>query len=90
MALESMRTKLSLIFVVLLAGAVTFSAHHGTSAYDMSTEISLTGTVKEWTFGNPHTWLWLTVPSPQIPQRNGASKARRPTTSPVRDGRPRP
>jgi len=57
----------SLIFVMLLAGAVTFSAHHGTSAYDMSREISLTGTVKEWTFGNPHTWLWLTVPSPQNP-----------------------
>ena len=64
---SSMRTKLSLILVVLLAGAATFSAHHGTSAYDMSTEISLSGTVKEWTFGNPHTWLWLTVPSPQNP-----------------------
>jgi hypothetical protein len=34
-------------------------AHHGTSLYDMNTEISLTGTVKEWTFENPHSWLWL-------------------------------
>ena len=64
---SSMRTQLALIFVVLLAGAVTFSAHHGTSSYDMSTEISLTGTVKEWTYGNPHTWLRLTVTSPPNP-----------------------
>ena len=64
---SSMLNRNMTILVVLLAGAVTFSAHHGTSAYDMSTEISLSGTVKEWTFGNPHTWLWLTVPSPQNP-----------------------
>ena len=33
----------------------------------MNTEIQLTGTVKEWTFGNPHTWLWLNVAVPQKP-----------------------
>jgi hypothetical protein len=33
----------------------------------MNTEISLTGAVKEWTFNNPHTWLWLTVSAPQKP-----------------------
>jgi hypothetical protein len=37
------------------------SPHHGTSQYEMDTEVSLTGTVKEWTFENPHSWLWLTV-----------------------------
>jgi hypothetical protein len=31
----------------------------------MNTEISLTGAVKDWTFGNPHTWLWLNVTSRQ-------------------------
>jgi hypothetical protein len=36
-------------------------AHHGTSEYDMTTEVSLAGTVKEWTFNNPHSWLTLTV-----------------------------
>jgi hypothetical protein len=41
--------------------------HHGTSTYNMEREISLTGTVKEWTFGNPHTWLWLTVSDSQKP-----------------------
>jgi hypothetical protein len=49
----------------LLAVAGSSAAHHGTSLYDMNTEISLTGTVKEWTFGNPHTWLWLYVTPPK-------------------------
>jgi hypothetical protein len=35
--------------------------HHGTSQYAMSDELSLTGTVEEWTFRNPHSWLRLNV-----------------------------
>jgi hypothetical protein len=31
----------------------------------MTEEISLTGTVREWTFGQPHTWLWLDVTGPR-------------------------
>jgi hypothetical protein len=31
----------------------------------MGTELRLTGTVKEWTFENPHSWLWLLVTSPK-------------------------
>jgi hypothetical protein len=27
----------------------------------MNVEISLSGTVKNWTFENPHSWLWLEV-----------------------------
>ena len=48
------------LFAVCLLGGSLY-AHHGTSTYDMNTEMSLTGTVKSWTFGNPHTWLWLNV-----------------------------
>lgn len=55
------------IGVFLFAGFRQTSAHHGTSTYDMNVEIRLTGTVKEWTFGNPHTWLWLTVPRSDAP-----------------------
>ena len=49
----------SILTILLIGSGLT--AHHGTSTYDMNTEISLTGTVKEWTFGNPHSWLWLNV-----------------------------
>lgn len=48
----------------LLSCAATAFAHHGTSEYVMTEEIRLTGTVTEWTFGNPHTWLRLDVTGP--------------------------
>jgi hypothetical protein len=43
--------KIALILLLLI--------HHGVSLYDMSKEVVLTGTVKEWRWGNPHTWLSL-------------------------------
>jgi hypothetical protein len=33
--------------------------------YDMTTEISLNGTVTDWTFESPYSWLWLNVQLPQ-------------------------
>lgn len=45
----------------LLGLILLFAPHHGTSTYDMDREIPVTGTIKEWSFANPHTWLWLTV-----------------------------
>jgi len=37
------------------------SAHHSNSAYQVDQIVTLTGTVKEWRWMNPHTWLLLTV-----------------------------
>jgi hypothetical protein len=45
----------------IAAAAAAAIAHHGTSQYDMSKEVALSGTVKEWRFSSPHTWLWLNV-----------------------------
>lgn len=53
--------KIGLLLAALLL------AHHGTSTYDMEKEIQLTGTVKEWRFDNPHSWLWLNAAVPQKP-----------------------
>jgi hypothetical protein len=49
---------------VFIACAASALAHHGTSLYEMNKEISLTGTVKAWTFENPHSWLWLNAALP--------------------------
>lgn len=57
-----MRTEFAAFIIVCLLAGSSF-AHHGTSLYDMNKEISLTGTVKDWTFENPHSWLWLNVSS---------------------------
>ena len=53
--------------VLLLAAAFTSSAalaHHSNSAYQVDKIIELKGTVKEWRWMNPHTWLYLTVKGP--------------------------
>lgn len=47
-------------FVLLVASAPSF-AHHGNAAYDMSKEVTVTGTVTEWIVANPHSFLKLDV-----------------------------
>ena len=46
------------LFVVL--AAVPVLAHHGGAAYDAKT-IVLTGTVKQFQFTNPHSWIQVDV-----------------------------
>jgi hypothetical protein len=40
---------------------VSALAHHSNSAYQVDEIITLSGTVKEWRWSNPHTWLYLNV-----------------------------
>ena len=37
-------------------------AHHSASMFDQTKRITVTGTVKEWEWTNPHAWLQLQVP----------------------------
>jgi len=37
------------------------SAHHSFAMFDRTKEVRLDGTVKEWQFTNPHSWLQLFV-----------------------------
>jgi hypothetical protein len=37
------------------------SAHHSFAKFDMAKLTTLTGTVQEWTWANPHTWLKIVV-----------------------------
>ena len=46
---------------VVLAAAIPAAAHHSNSAYQVDKIITLEGTVKEWRWMNPHTWLILEV-----------------------------
>lgn len=36
-------------------------AHHANSAYDRTQSVTVTGTVTQWQFMNPHAGLWLSV-----------------------------
>ena len=41
----------------------TAFAHHSFSMFDMKTMKTITGTVKQFEWTNPHTWLWIYVPN---------------------------
>jgi hypothetical protein len=45
-----------------LCGATSASAHHSGAMFDRTKEITLTGTVKEVQWTNPHAWLEVMVP----------------------------
>jgi hypothetical protein len=46
---------------LLLVPALQAPAHHSNSAYQVDEIVTLTGTVKEWRWMNPHTWLVMSV-----------------------------
>ena len=48
------------IFCALLAQGAAF-AHHSFAMFDMSRRVTLTGTVREFQWTNPHSWIELTV-----------------------------
>jgi hypothetical protein len=49
-----------------LAGAPGLAlAHHSFAMFDANKEVTLTGTVKEFQWENPHTWIQLYVPNDQ-------------------------
>ena len=53
-------------------------SHHSNSAYKVDQIITLTGTVKEWRWTNPHTWLYLTVKGEDGKEQEWAVEGRPP------------
>jgi hypothetical protein len=38
-------------------------AHHSFDMFDMTKQVTITGTIKEFQWTNPHTWTWVDVPN---------------------------
>jgi hypothetical protein len=55
------RVRAAAVLSTLIVPAFTAVAHHSNSSYQVDEIISLTGTVKEWQWVNPHTWLIMSV-----------------------------
>lgn len=51
----------ALALAIALPAAV--SAHHSYAMFDHDREVTLKGTVKEWQWTSPHTWLYIVVPT---------------------------
>jgi hypothetical protein len=52
----------------VVAAAITLAtpalAHHSFSVFDSTKTVTLTGTIKEFQWTNPHTFTWIDVPNP--------------------------
>jgi hypothetical protein len=57
------KTRLSICMMALAACAVALPvmAHHSGAMFDATREVTLTGTVKEFQYTNPHSWLLVDV-----------------------------
>ena len=58
-------TSLALAAAAAVALAVPAWAHHSHANYNTNEYITMTGTVTEVTWTNPHVWLYLEVPGAQ-------------------------
>jgi hypothetical protein len=58
-----MHRKIVSSFVVAALGAVALesAAHHSGAMFDDTKEVTLTGSVKEFQYTNPHSWLLVDV-----------------------------
>ena len=51
----------ALLCAASLALVGTASAHHSTAMFEWGKEVSLSGTIKEYQWTQPHTFLWVVV-----------------------------
>jgi hypothetical protein len=63
----------------LLLVSVPLGAHHGAASFDTATEITLKGTVTEWTWFNPHCFLKFDVKGEDGAVKTWAVEAGNPT-----------
>ena len=61
-----MRSRFVALLFTLVAGAtaVPAMAHHSGAMFEPTKEVTLSGTVKEFQFTNPHSWLLVDVKGP--------------------------
>jgi hypothetical protein len=58
------RPKTILIAIVLAVVTLPALAHHSGAMFDNQKEVTFTGTVKEFQYTNPHSWLLVDVKGP--------------------------
>jgi hypothetical protein len=57
-----MNLKRIIVAVMALSISTFASAHHSTANYDHENKSLVEGTVKQFKWTNPHSWIFLTVP----------------------------
>ena len=63
-------TTMALMFSVALTAAAPAIAHHSFAPFDRTKEVTLTGTVTEFQWTNPHAWIQVAVKDDQGRETN--------------------
>ena len=71
--------KMSMAVLGILLVSAPLLAHHGAAALDTGKEITLKGTVTEWTWSNPHCFLQFDAKDVTGTVRNWAVETQNPT-----------
>ena len=58
-----LRSSVGLCCALLLAATGSLAAHHSAAGIDRTKSVTVTGTVKEFRWQNPHTWIEVLVPN---------------------------
>lgn len=59
-----MRIKILTIAVLAaFLGVAPALAHHSFDMFDLTKQMTITGTIKDFQWTNPHTWTWVDVPN---------------------------
>ena len=67
--------------VLLAAAAATPAlAHHSFAMFDMSKQVSISGTVKDFQYTNPHSWVIVTAMAPDGKQTEWSFESEGPST----------
>jgi hypothetical protein len=61
MSIPAARWLAALVGLGVVASTPIASAHHSFAMFDRSRTVTVQGSVKEWQFTNPHSWLQLMV-----------------------------
>jgi len=56
-----MKLKSLVVLIAALCSSTLAYAHHSFALFDRSKVTTLSGTVREWKWANPHTWLTVVV-----------------------------
>lgn len=60
---NKMLRRLILTMLALVLAAAPTWAHHSFTMFDSTKMVTLTGTIKEFQWTNPHTFTWIDVPN---------------------------
>jgi hypothetical protein len=63
MRIKIIKTSLATLAFAALCAVQPAMAHHSFEMFDMTKAVTLTGTIKDFQWTNPHTWTFIDVPN---------------------------